>query len=370
MKGGPGLLHARTSATRSSSDQRSSGLPVPALRLLAAAAATTSAPASSGRWAAAPTRPSTPTTSRSSATASATSSATRWQSPSRGTFRTYVFDVKGAEELDYDLDWNALQILPGKVKASLNVRQYSDLAFQQQYQDDFNAGHEPHASAGRARSQQDLRPAVLSAPTPTPPSTYFGTDYTHVNGRLPAPRAAALPAQDRLGQVVVGLEARAEQLQYGRRGRTWTTGRASTSHPHISRPLRPELPRVHAVGALRYTRYGASYGTARRERRRVTAIAGPPVDRSLLRGAAWRCAGRPSRGVRHARASYSERFKHVIGPEVVWTYRVARRRLRLDPQVRRRRLLPRHEPGHLLAGAALLRQAPRRRAASRSPTSS
>ena len=40
------------------------------------------------------------------------------QSPSRGTFRTYVFDVKGAEELDYDLDWNALQILPGKVRAS------------------------------------------------------------------------------------------------------------------------------------------------------------------------------------------------------------------------------------------------------------
>ena len=49
---------------------------------------------------------------------------------------TYV--GKELQIADYDVDWNALQILPGKLKASVNVRQYSDILFQQRYQDDFN----------------------------------------------------------------------------------------------------------------------------------------------------------------------------------------------------------------------------------------
>ena len=82
------------------------------------------------------------------------------QSPSRGTFRTYVFDVKGASELDYDLDWNAIQMLPGKVKVALNVRQYSDLQFQQQYQDDFNAATTPDpALVGLDREGPEARRA-------------------------------------------------------------------------------------------------------------------------------------------------------------------------------------------------------------------
>ena len=74
--------------------------------------------------------------------------------PSRGTFRTYVFDVKGADGLDYDLDWNALQILPGKVKAAVNVRQYSDLLFQQQLPGRLQPRPRAAPSAGRGRSRR------------------------------------------------------------------------------------------------------------------------------------------------------------------------------------------------------------------------
>jgi len=72
-------------------------------------------------------------------------------SPSRGTFRTYLFQVQGTDftidpetgetgpgqpgTTEYDIDWNALQMLPGKVRAAVNVRKYSDILFNQRYQD-------------------------------------------------------------------------------------------------------------------------------------------------------------------------------------------------------------------------------------------
>ena len=57
------------------------------------------------------------------------------EAPSRGTFKTYAFKPQNGGPWDWDLDWNALQMLPGQFKATINVRQYSNLAFQQQFQE-------------------------------------------------------------------------------------------------------------------------------------------------------------------------------------------------------------------------------------------
>src|SRR6185436_10773701 len=57
--------------------------------------------------------------------------------PSRGTFRTYLFrnDADGQATRGHTLNWNAIQLLPWKVKASVQVNESSTLLLQEQVQD-------------------------------------------------------------------------------------------------------------------------------------------------------------------------------------------------------------------------------------------
>ena len=221
------------------------------------------------------------------------------QSPSRGNFRTYVFDVKGAEELDYDLDWNALQILPGKVKVALNVRQYSDLLFQQRYQDDFNAATS-RTQRWQGSIEKDLKLAVLSAYADTT-STYFGTDYTQRQRPPARPRATALPAPDRLGQGGGRARRHRRAAPVRGRGERRLLGALRRGALHLA-ALRPELPRVHAVGALpihalrRELRH-----VARRERGRVHRDRRPAPRPLVLRDAGGDARADLREGVGHAR---------------------------------------------------------------------
>ena len=57
---------------------------------------------------------------------------------SRGTFRTYLFWPQEGDR-DYDIDWNAAQMLPGRIRTSLLVRKYSSLSFNQRFNDSFNS---------------------------------------------------------------------------------------------------------------------------------------------------------------------------------------------------------------------------------------
>jgi len=237
------------------------------------------------------------------------------QGPSRGTFRTYVFDVKGVSKLDYDIDWNALQMLPGNVKVSLNARQYSDLLFQQRYQDDFNAAT-TRTERWAGSVEKDLKLAVLSLYADTT-STYFGTDYTHVAGRLPGLSLRRFPRQIGWGKIVVGLDATAERLQYGDQTKTDYWSRFDIA-PYLSRPFSLSFLEFTPSVRYRYTHYGATYAP---DEEGVNQVAGPPLDRDFVE------AQVEMRGPTFAKVwdtpgfGYSERFKHTIGPEISWTYR-------------------------------------------------
>ena len=252
-------------------------------------------------------------------------------SPSRGTFRTYLFRLDGTPEtvdpgtgevapatsatFDYDIDWNALQMLPGKVRATVLVRKYSNLTFQQRYQDNFNMASS-RTERWSGSLEKDLKLAVLSAYADTT-STYFGTDYTRVNGRLPGVSLRRFPRQVGWGGVVFGLEATAERIQYGDADRVDNWARFDLG-PTLSRPFSLSFLELNPSVGYRYTRYGASYGV---DDAGESAIVGPPLDRSFgeaqveMRGPTF------SRVFDTPGFSYSERFKHTIGPEVSWTYR-------------------------------------------------
>jgi LPS-assembly protein len=252
-------------------------------------------------------------------------------SPSRGTFRTYLLNVTEQDlvtdpetgeilggrpaSTDYDIDWNALQMLPGKVKATVNVRKYSDILFQQRFQDNFNlASNRTERWSGSL--EKDLRLAVLSAYADTT-STYFGADYRRVNGRLPGIQLRRFPRQVGWGGVVVGLEATAERIQYGNADRVDTWPRFDLA-PTVSRPFTLSFLEVSPSVGYRYSRYGSSYATNEEEE---NAIVGPPLDRSFFETQVEMRGPLFSRVFDTPGFAYSERFKHVIGPEVSWTYR-------------------------------------------------
>jgi lipopolysaccharide assembly outer membrane protein LptD (OstA) len=252
-------------------------------------------------------------------------------SPSRGSFRTYIFNlradnvvydpdtgelVSGREaKRDYDLDWNALQMLPGKLRASLAVRKYSDLLFAQRFNDNFNmASTRTERFSGSI--EKDLKLAVLTAYTDRT-STYFGTDYTRILGRLPGVNLRRFPRPIGWGKVVFGLAAGVDHLQYGTADALddWTRWDFA---PTVSRPLSLSFLDVNPSVGYRYTKYGSRIGV---DDDGNSAIVPDPLDRSYFESAL------DVRGPTFARVfdtpgmGYTDRVKHTIGPEVTWTYR-------------------------------------------------
>ncbi|HUL75844.1 MAG TPA: LPS assembly protein LptD [Vicinamibacteria bacterium] len=252
-------------------------------------------------------------------------------SPSRGTFRTYVFRLQEkdlvtdpttgeiisgrAAATDYDIDWNALQVLPGDVRATLNVRKYSDLLFQQQFQESFNLASNRNERFSLSL-EKDLRLAVLSAYAERT-STYFGTDYKRINGREPGLTLRRFPRQVGWGGIVFGLEADADRIQYGDATRVDHWNRYDVA-PTVSRPLHLSFLDFTPSVGYRYTHYGASYGL---DDEGQNAIVGPPLDRSYFETQVEMRGPTFSRVFDTPGLGYSSRFKHTIGPEVTWTYR-------------------------------------------------
>ncbi len=239
--------------------------------------------------------------------------------PSRGTFRTYVFNptVAGGA-LDYDLDWNALQILPGNVRATVNVRQYSNLLFQQRFQDNFNLASTPHA-AGVLRPAAKLRLRHRVQPPPTPRRPTSAT--TPADQPAPAHGAAsgASPSLSAAPASSFGFDATRGEPGPGRRGRWSTATPASTSARAC--PARSPLSFLQFTprASYRYTRWGDElYGGLGRPEHARRAGHRPHVLRG--RGGPAGAHASPASS-RRREAFYTERFKHVIGPEINWTYR-------------------------------------------------
>jgi hypothetical protein len=271
----------------------------------------------------------------------------RWTGapPSRGTIRTYVFDfyappsAAAAEDgtsaapsrtLEYDLDWNALQLLPGGLRAAANVREASDLLRLRQLNADFAAAstRTEHWSASLDR---DFPFFVLSAYAESN-NTYFnqvdtetGIPYTtkNVSGRVPGLTLRRFPRQIGWGGIVFGLTASADRYRFGAENAlssqtpppaTWNRYDFA---PTLSRPLRVSFLDVNPAVSWRYTRYTASNTV---DEDGIARIDGPPVERRYVQTSLEVRGPTFSRVFDTPGFGYTERFKHTIGPEVTWTY--------------------------------------------------
>jgi LPS-assembly protein len=235
------------------------------------------------------------------------------EQPSRGTFRTYVIRTNSDQPLDYDLDWNALQMLPGRFRATVNVRQFSDILFQQQYQDNFNL-----ATTRQRRSSVNVQRSfganifTLGADRR---ENFFG-ETTRVNEHLPSMTLRRFPQKIGRTGIVFGYEARAETVGFGNQHAVESFSRFDLA-PQLSRPLSSTFLQVTPSATFRYTRYSSSYlGTEDA----TTVLGGPAIDRPFFEGS-LDVRGPTFSRVFDVGGPYTDRIKHIIGPEINWTDR-------------------------------------------------
>ena len=180
------------------------------------------------------------------------------------------------------------------------------------------------ASTTRARAASaaslNLQKSVGAHHLPAP-----GRQLRHLlrRGQLPGEPAAAL-----VPGTAVSAEARPHRPRPRLRGarRAADPGQPGPGagllplrrRPELSRPLQLSFLQLNPRVGLRYTRWSAS---TRRRARRFPFI-GPALSTGRGRRRAWRCAGPPSRGCSTGRTAPTRTaVKHVIGPEVNFTWR-------------------------------------------------
>jgi LPS-assembly protein len=237
------------------------------------------------------------------------------ESPSRATLKSYWFSPEKGSLTDYDLDWSVLQALPNRFRLSGSVRKYSSLAFQQQFQDNFNlATNRTQRSLLNIQGQLGKGGTQLQLQAEST-DTYFGTSadsYAQIMRRLPSLRVARFARRIGRSQYVFGYEARAEYVGRSNDDVLDYWGRVDLA-PELSRSFSNTFLQVTPRVRPRYTWYSATWDDG--ELTTQPSRSRPFFEGNLeLRGPQFsRVFGGP--------AFYTDKIKHVISPEINWTYR-------------------------------------------------
>ena len=232
-------------------------------------------------------------------------------SPSRGNFKSYWFNPEKGKFTEYDLDWNVLQGLPGKFRLSGNVRKYSSINFQQQYQDNFNlATNRTQRSTGTISGSLGRNGPRIDL-TADSTETFFG-DYPQINRRLPSLRIVSYAKKIGRSQYVLGYEARTEYLARSNDEILDYWGRVDIA-PELSRSFSTSFLQVTPRLRPRFTYYSGTLDDIG-----LTTL--PARSRPFFEG------GLEVRGPQFSRVFggpgfYTDKIKHLIGPEITWTYR-------------------------------------------------
>lgn len=233
------------------------------------------------------------------------------QSPSRGTFRSYWFSPEKGSLTDYDLDWSVLQALPHRFRLSGSVRKYSSQAFQQQFQDNFNlATNRTQRSLLNVQGQLGKSGPQLQLQAEST-DTYFG-DFPQIMRRLPSLRVSRFAQKLGRSQLVFGYETRAEYLARSNDEVLDYWGRVDVA-PELSRSFSNSFLQVTPRLRPRYTWYSATWDDD--ELTTLPARSRPFFEGNMeIRGPQLsRVFGGPG--------FYTDKIKHVISPEINWTYR-------------------------------------------------
>jgi LPS-assembly protein len=234
-------------------------------------------------------------------------------SPSRGNFRTYVFR-RQAGGWDHDLRWDAVQLLPGKVRASLRVEESSTIDFRQQFNDNLNlaTNRRRYSTASLQRGFGPLTAQIFADVS----DTFFGSQETFYRQRhLPTVTVNRSPQKWRKTGLVGSFEIKAENLVLGNQDRVDKYGRYDF-YPRLSRPFSLPYLQVSPEVQFRWTGYGISEGED------IDGLLDGPARSRRYFEALMEMRGPTFSKVYDTPGNFfSDRYKHTIGPEVTWRYR-------------------------------------------------
>jgi LPS-assembly protein len=235
------------------------------------------------------------------------------KSPSRGSFRSYFIHRNGGG-WEHDLNWNAVQMLPGHARATVYVQDASTFNFNQQFQDNLDRAltRNRRSSISLQKTFFGLTAQALADST----DTIFDSTTENFIRRRHLPSVTLTQSPRKLGKklgLVLAFDSAAERLQQGDQDRIEDYKRFDV-YPRLSRPFSLSFLQVNPEVQYRYTHYDASLGARNK-------LIGPPLDRQYFEGSLDLRGPTFSRVFSTPGNFYTERYKHVIGPEVNWTYR-------------------------------------------------
>ena len=251
---------------------------------------------------------------------------------SRGTFNTYLFrqtqpylgrEPDPSRTFEYDVEANAQQGLPGRFRLSFRTREYSSLGFQQRFQESilYAAQRSKSSSITLARA---FGPASLSLVADRS-ETFYGEDRSAIRRHLPTVRLRQ--GNTKLGGtgILLGYDARAEGLQFGNQDRGQNNLNVDNYsrfdfYPTLARPTSLTFLQFTPRVSFRETRYGASLAPREGSAGANLFPVGPAETRRYYDLSAEIRGPNFSR-VMGGIGSYTDKIKHVIGPEITYTFR-------------------------------------------------
>jgi lipopolysaccharide assembly outer membrane protein LptD (OstA) len=238
-------------------------------------------------------------------------------SPSRGTFRTYFFRRTGGV-WEHDFNWDAIQTLPGKVRASLRVEESSTVDFQQQFQEDLDLASR-RSRYWTTTLQRGIKSTLVQLQADSTDTFFYEPDNPDTTfdrrRHLPSLVVSQSPKKFKKTGIVFAHETRAEALEIGNQDRVDRYSRYDVN-PRLSRPLSRSFLQLTPQVQGRFTEYGASVDLENNNE-----LVSLPIRRKYVEGSLEMRGPTFSRVFNTPGNFYSDRFKHVLASEVTYTYR-------------------------------------------------
>lgn len=237
-------------------------------------------------------------------------------SASRGNFRSYFTRQTGVNKWEYDLDWSASQALPHRFKATLTTNLYSSISSRQTLQDslDYSSTRTRRAALGL---QGPLGPAYLRVDADAN-DVFFYDDSVQRRRHLPRVGISQSPTKIGRTGLSYSYDVTAEKLAQGDApaGESVVMQQYSRfdAAPQLTRSFSLPFLQISPRALVRFTRYGATYDDD-------GELQGPPISRRFFEGSIEARGPKLFKIFRLPGDFYSDKFKHTIEPEFLYTYR-------------------------------------------------
>jgi len=243
-------------------------------------------------------------------------------SGSRGNFRSYFTRQTGVNKWEYDLDWSASQALPHKFKATLSTNLYSSLGTRQTLQDsiDYSSTRTKRAALGL---QGPIGTAYLRVNADANDIFFYDpstkTESLQRRRHLPSVTLSQSPKKIKKTGLAFSYDISAESLAQGNAPNELTPivldqYTRFDAAPQLTRSFSVPFLQVTPKTLVRFTRYSTSYDEN-------NELKGPPLSRRFFEGSIEGRGPKLFRIFRLPGDFYSEKFKHVLEPEFLYTFR-------------------------------------------------